>query len=317
MIGKKLIFDVVLIGDDVDVFEIRFKKLYEIVDYFLIFGDQESLEKLKEFYGVIDHKIKTFTLHKNYIDSLENNKFISISIQSTLEKLYKTFEDYVFISYDNEIPDIESLTEEQLNSKEVTVLLNDVYEYDSERKRKYPEVGPVLVNFSHILKNKKNFFYGVMQIKKSKRNQDTHIRNGFKILNYKKTNDIQSKFYECPVSKNLVEYHYKREKRKFVFFIDTPMKDCASDYRFEIKSTNKFPEETKIDLNKSENFLKIFVPEYNLYGSDTQSFNNVYKINEIKRIISIFDCKDEDDIEIFIDEQVKKLKYHEIKNPSL
>jgi len=54
-----------------------------------------------------------------------------------------------------------------------------------------------------------------------------------------------------------------------------------------------------------------------LYGSDTQSFNNVYKINEIKRIISIFDCKDEDDIEIFIDEQVKKLKYHEIKNPSL
>ena len=314
---KKLIFDVVIIVDNVDIFELRFQKLYEFVDYFLIFGPQEELEKLKKYYGVIDYKIKTFVLDQKYVGTKEQNQFISFSIQTLLEKLYGSFEDYVFISYDNEIPDIQSLSSYELNSKEVTVIMNDVYEYDLNKKRKYNEVGPILFNFSHILKNKKNFFSDVMQMKKLKFNQDTTISNGIKILNYKKITDKNFEFYECPVSKKTIEYRYKRNERKFVFFVESASKKIISDHIFNVSFSNKFPENFNLDLNQSEHKLEIFIPNKELYNSNSDSFENFYKIKEISRILSVFNCQNNDDIEVYYKDQVLKFKFEEIKNPSL
>lgn len=314
---KKLILDVVIIVDDVDIFELRFQKLYEYVDYFLIFGLEEDLEKLKKYYGVINYKIKTFVLDKKYDGTIDQNQFISFSILASVKKLYKSFEDYVFISYDNEIPDLQSLSSYEFNSKEVTVIMNDVYEYDLNKKRKYKEVGSVSLNFSHILKNKKNFFSDVMQMKKLKVNQDTSVSNGIKILNYKKSTSTNIEFYECPVSKKMIEYSYERDNRKFVFFVESTSKKIISDHIFNVSFSNKFPENFNVDLNQSEHKLELFFPNKELYNLNSDSFENLYKIKEIFRILSVFNCQNDDDIEVYYKDQSLKFKFHQIKNPSL
>jgi hypothetical protein len=54
-----------------------------------------------------------------------------------------------------------------------------------------------------------------------------------------------------------------------------------------------------------------------LYFEDYDEFILEYKTNEIKRILSVFNCQDEDEIEIwFQNNKIRKLKYDEIKNPS-
>ena len=53
---KKLVFDVVFIQGSEDIFELRFKELYNLVDYFLIFGTKDNFRKIKKYHGVIDHK---------------------------------------------------------------------------------------------------------------------------------------------------------------------------------------------------------------------------------------------------------------------
>lgn len=314
---KKLIFDVVLIQNDINVFELRFKKLYETVDYFLIFGDTDSLENLKKFYGVIDHKIKTFILNSNYHYSSQDNEFITQSILSSIENLYKTFEDYVFISFDNEIPDIKSLTVEDFTSKEVSVLMNDVYVLNFERKKKYPESGSVLMNFSHILKNKKNFFSDAIRLKKEVYQKDTTILNGFKILDFKKNLEDEVEFYTCPKSKIMIQFKNIRESKKFTFFINHPVIESKSNHSFELKFIDYFPEKIKIDLSEVSHKLEIFLPKEKLYGKDIQSFKSDYRLNEVMRVLSIFNCQNEDEIEIYYDEnKLKKFKYGEIKNPS-
>jgi hypothetical protein len=47
MYQKKLIFDVIFIKGNEEIFELRFQKLHKTVDYFLIFGTESSLEKIK------------------------------------------------------------------------------------------------------------------------------------------------------------------------------------------------------------------------------------------------------------------------------
>jgi hypothetical protein len=63
--------------------------------------------------------------------------------------------------------------------------------------------------------------------------------------------------------------------------------------------------------------LEIYLPENPLYYENLVDFQLKYKLNEIHRILSVFDCKDDDDVEIYFeDDIIKKLKYSEIKNPS-
>lgn len=314
---KKLIFDVVFIKGDEEIFELRFQKLHKTVDYFLIFGTESSLKKIKKYYEVIDYKIKTFTLNEDFCENSYDDKFISTKIQETIQELFSTFDDMVFFSFPNEIPDLDSLKPIDVKSKEVNLLVNDVYDGDFKRKRKYSEVGTILINFSHILKNKKSFLSEIFELKKNNVFEEISIRNGFKVLKYKKYPKDLPNYYQCPFSSRLIEYETERALRKFVFIQGDNNTNLSSDYIFLIRYTNKFPEKISINFDSKIQNIEVYLPETPLYNENLSEFQLKYKLNEIHRILSVFDCKDDDDVEIYFeDDIIKKLKYCEIKNPS-
>lgn len=317
MTQKKLVFDVVFSSGDESVFELRFKKLYDIVDYFLIFGTEESLKKIERYYSQNDSKIKIFVVELPLNLDSENEKSISTTILNTITELYGSFEDLIFFSFSYEIYDLLSLNEVDIKAKDVNFLLCDVFEGNFDRKRKHSELGSVLVNFSHLLKNKKSFFHEIFNSKLNKKTHDLGIKNGFKILNFTKSIDKLPNHYKCPFSDKFIEYKFERVDRKFCFFCDIDIHDVVGDYIFKLKFINKFPEQYSNDLNCKIQEFEIFIPENPLYFTDIEDFQSNYKINEIVKILFLFDCNDEDDVEIYSNDEIKKYKFREIKNPSL
>ena len=314
---KKLVYDVVFITGNESVFELRFQKLRESVDYFLIFGTENSLKKIETYYVIGDPKIKTFPIDESFTQSLENAESISTLILDTITKFYSSFEDLIFFSFSNEIPDLDSLEEMDVKSKTVNFLMCDVFEGSFDRKRKYLEIGSILFNFSHLLKNKKNFLNQFFHFKSNMKSQDVGIKNGFKILNYSKSTDNLPDYYQCSFSGKFVEYIFERTHRKFGFFYNVDSENLDFDYIFKIKFVDKFPEKCSIDLRNKIQEIEVFLPNTPLYFATLSDFQSNYKINQIKRLLSVFDCKDTDDVEIYYEnESVKKLKFHEIKNPS-
>lgn len=317
MAQKKLVFDVVFITENEEIFELRFKEIYNYIDYFLIFGTEENLKNIERYYGVINHKIKTFVLSDIFDSTTIDIKITSNLILDTIKELYSSFEDLIFFSYSNEIPNVKSFIENDIKIKEVQILKSDVFECDFSRKRKFSEVGPILVNFSHILKNKKVFLYSIFDLKNKMICNDVIIQNGYKILNYRKTPQPLPTYYYCPSSKKDVEYKFERNFRKFVFVFDEKRGQVYGDHIFQIKFKDSFPENTSIDLSKNLHFMEIYQPKHILYGNTINEFKEQYKFNEISRVLSIFNCQDEDEIEVHYDKKRKvKLKYLEIKNPS-
>jgi hypothetical protein len=211
---------------------------------------------------------------------------------------------------------LDSIDEIITKSKDVNVMVCDVYENDFNMKRKYPETGPVLMNFSHMLRNKKIFISRFFDLNLKKLN-DLAIYNGFKIINYIPNNSIIPTTYTCPYSGKILEYENKVSNRKFVFFFDTERQTVDAEFVFEIKFVENFPEKIEVDFNKPIQEMEIFLPKTLLYFEDYDEFILEYKTNEIKRILSVFNCQDEDEIEIwFQNNKIRKLKYDEIKNPS-
>lgn len=312
MIEKKLVFDVVFITENDKVFELRSNHLSKNIDYTLLFGSEENLSKIKKFCVLGDEKTFTFVLPNGSLDF----EFISNSILDTIQKLYKSFEDLVLFSHSDEIPDLDSIEEIVIKSTNCNFLVCDVYEGDFNRKRKYTEVGPVLMNFSHIVKHKKEFLSHFLN-PKFKWFHDLVIKNGFKIINYETNLSNLHSTYTCPYSNKNVEYKNESTNRKFVFLLDTSFQDFTADFIFEIQFVNNFPEDLKIDFDKKHQKLKLFLPKKTMYTENYDDFSITYKTQEIKRILSLFNCQLEDDIEIhYENNEIKKYKFQEIKNPS-
>jgi hypothetical protein len=309
---KKLIFDVVFITENEKVFELRFKNISEKVDYFLFFGTEENLFKIEKFYKGYEKKVKTFLIDNDSFDF----EFISSSILNYVGKLYNSFDDLILFSFSNEIPDLDSIDEILTKSKDVNVIVSEVYENDLHKKRKYPELGPVLINFSNILRNKKIFITRIFDERVKKFNEFV-IYNGFKIINYETNLTNLPSTYTCPYSDKKVEYKNESTNRKFVFLLDTQFQDFTADFIFEIEFVNNFPEDLKIDFDKKHQKLKLFLPKKPLYSENFDDFSITYKTKEIKRILSLFNCQLDDDVEIhFENDEIKKYKFKEIENPS-
>lgn len=312
-----MIFDVVFIIDDEDILELRFMDMYALTDYFIIFGKEKSLEKIKKFYSGMDHRIKTFALQDTTNFDSTSISYISNSILDTIGELYSSFEDLVFLSYSNEIPDIKNLFDTDIKNKELRILKNVVYECSFKRKRKFKETGSFLTNFSYLLKNKKNFITDFFEMKTNMVIEDLTLHNGYKILNYKKTPEVLPSTYFCPILKKHVEYKSLRDSRKFVFVLNKSAQKISADHVFNVTFKDSFPEKIDVDINENNHDIDLFVPKTILYGNNSESFQEQYKHFEIRRILSNFDCQNEDDIEIHYDEKnIKTLKFHEIKNPS-
>jgi hypothetical protein len=314
---KKKIFDVVFIIDDEDILELRFMDMYALTDYFIIFGKEESLEKIKKFSSEMGHRIKTFVLEDTMNFDSEDISYISSSVLTTIGDLYSSFDDLVFLSYSNEIPDIKNLFETDINNKQLRILKNDVYECSFKRKRKFKETGSLLTNFSYLLKNKKNFVSDFFEMKQNLVVEDLTLYNGYKILNYKKTPEVLPSTYFCPILKRNVEYKSVRDLRKFVFILNKSSQEISADHIFNVKFKDSFPEKIDVDINQNEHDIELFIPQTILYGKNLEDFQEQYKHFEIRRILSNFDCQNEDDIEIHYDKKnIKTLKFYEIKNPS-
>ncbi len=312
MTKKKLVFDVVFVYGDENVFELRFKKLNKHVDLFLIFGKKEVVEKIIKLYSLIEHKIKIFPF------DMENLNYDTLTtyILETIEKEYNSFEDIIIFSYPFEIPEIESLSENDLKSKDVNILLSDVYENNLTKKRLHPEGGSIVVNFSHLQKNRKNFLEEIFNLKK-KPTFDTAIKNGLKIINYNIEEKNESKTYKCPYSKKTFEYKNKGDERKFLVNLGGDIPDYECDFLLNLNFSSEFPEKLEIDFTKKLQHLDIFLPRQKLYDVDTEIFSLNYKLNEVNRILSVFNCQENDDVEIYLNNEiVKKVKFNKIKNPS-
>lgn len=314
---KKSVFDIVFVKGPESIFEFRFKENYDFVDYFIIFGTEKNFGEIRKYINDSDPKLVTIVLNESFdFDSIDI-EFVSNSILEIIERYYTSFDDLVFFSLSNEIPSIEPLTDYEIKSKEVNVLMSVVYEINFNRKRKFSEVSSILTNFSFLLKNKKSFLSDVFNLKLKKLSEDTSILNGYKILNYQESPSNLPSTYECHVSKKQIEYKFKKVVRKFVFLFYSSKKKISGDHIFHVQFKPEFPENFSIDLSKNEHNMTLYIPQVVLYGENLKKFQENYKKNEIMRILSVFDCNNEDEIEIHLNKKNKKnLKFSEIKNPS-
>lgn len=309
MSEKKLVFDVVFLKGDNRVFELRIKETFEFIDYFLIFGDDKSLKEILTYIPKNSPNISTFNIDGEFV-----TEDISEQILKFLEKNYKTFEDLVLFSFSNEIPNLKDLTAEEIKSKEVIVFKNDVYQYHSNLKQKFGEAGTTLTNFSHLLKNKKNFLVEVLNSLSNRLYRDTDIVNGKKFLFSESSSHTT---YKCPYSNKTIEFKKPIEPRKFIFFFGDVLDNDLGDFNFDVKFTNQFPESIDIGFGREIQKIQIYQPNNKIYGNNQTEFEFKYKTFEVLRILSFFNCQDEDNIVIYQPSfEVQSYKFSQIKNPS-
>ena len=312
---KKLVFDVVIVTGNEDVFKKRFLELHREVDFFIIFGTYDNIKEIKKYQGELVEKINYFELPNNFkLESNEITNYINDKILEFTIKKYQNFEDFIFFSFSNEIPQINLLCDKILLEERIQVLNNVVFQDNLNFIRKYPENGSIVTTLSFILYTN-NFFEKILFMKEKLYPKERTLKNGYKFLYSSQKNSFT---YYCPYSKKIVCLIPKKKlkTRKFIFNFSNSKIASEADYIFNIDFISDFPEELSVDFNQKVQTIKLFLPKIILYGGEYKTFKLKYKMNEIPRILSNFYCSEDDIIEIHFGKEVKKLKYSDVKNPS-
>lgn len=328
MVGKKLVFDIVLFDENYNFLETRVKINDSFIDFYIICG----IDVLNHNFSRIisDEKLKKIPISKR-VNTLNQEEISDLQLQIVdfLKEKYKSFDDIIFISESNQIMNIGVLDEEDLNLNPFAFFCHKVLEYNFDYKRKYLEKGTTSTTFSSIL-GLKNFLNIFLENKSCSKYFSEKKEYGWNLVNFP---DKQKKVYStltymCPISKKEVVLYpnhdvlsfgkkVKYKNKKIAFFIDYIPNIKLKNYNkiFKVKTSNEFPEVLFENYLDEVVNVKIFVPNFNLYG-DEKNFQKKYIKNEILRMMNQLG-NDDDIIDIFFkDGEIMNFKYSEIKNPS-
>lgn len=132
-------------------------------------------------------------------EDINNRTYYSKLIKNKISENYKDFSDVVFISQNNEIPNIEQIDFKNYDLTTSNLLFHKIYEYSLDYRRKYLEYGCGMITFSHILQNP-NFLGTLSNFKEKLPPFISYVDEGITIKNYGVDSE-KRETYTCPYSK--------------------------------------------------------------------------------------------------------------------
>jgi hypothetical protein len=348
MSTKTKIFDVVFFQKNYEFLKLRMTEFEDTVDKFIFIPISDS--KKKE----IELNLSKFPLNKIIVGEVfQDYDSLQKEIQSYIEKEYSSFDDWIFLSLENELPDFKNLSTILESIKFNYVILEHLtfcWNIDYLEKIKY--YGSSVFTFSHIL-IRNNLF---SNIEYNKKNISEKIKNGWFFKNFHfpleeelkirenllptnnyspaTTYKLIERNFEIPNNFHILEYYKigRNYMKKHLFFVDSEKKVNLIDIKklYDTISIITFSE--NLDEIVAENIgdevykSVLYLPPTILYGNSAlNEFQEKYKKNEIKRIIETIFPQDQDTIRIvykdFNDiektwEELKNETLSEIINPS-
>ena len=336
------IFDVILFGGDLDLLNLRFSEFYDIIDFFVIvpFSDEIKCD--------IDIKFKDKVI---IFDTFKNETNLYDLLKEFLKTNYESFDDIIFTSYENEIPNFNNLNEiiEEIKFRLVSIehktLCWNVDYYIKENIK-----GSHVFTFSTFLTNKNVLIKKNLNFKK--------IESGWKFLNFHEPTEgeafaretlLPSTNYNFATTYKLIKTpsDFELPKNVGILAYNKIGRDYMKKHLFLVESSNtvnlnevsklydtvsiiEFSDKLNevIAENIGESVFKsiLHLPSNVLYGEKPlKDFHDDYKKNEIKKIIETVFPQDQDSIRIIykgFDDVVglwknfKNQQFSEIINPS-
>lgn len=336
------IFDVVLFEGNQDFLNLRFSEFYDIVDFFILvpLSGETKCE--------IDIRFKDKVI---FFEPLKNETHLYDLLKEFLTTNYETFDDIIFTSKENEIPDFNNLDEiiKELKFR-VVFIEHKTFCWNIDYCTKENKEGSHVFTFSAFLTNRNILIKKNLNFKK--------FENGWKFLNFYKVTDddtfaretlLPSTNYNFATTYKLIKTpsNFELPKNVGILAYNKIGRDYMKKHLFLVESSNtvnlnevsklydtvsiiEFSDKLNevIAENIGESVYKsiLHLPSNVLYGEKPlKDFHDDYKKNEIKKIIETVFPQDQDSIRIiykgFDDvvglwENFKNQKFSEIINPS-
>jgi hypothetical protein len=340
------IFDVVLFDGNQDLLNLRFSEFYNMVDFFILIPLSDEIKY------EIDIRFKDKVV---LLETFKNETHFYDLLKEFLSANYESFDDLIFISKENEIPDFNNLDEIISETKIRNVFINHTTLcWNTDYFTKDSFLGTYVFTFSKFLTHGNIFkrFFG-----KNKSNVK-EIKNGWKFLNFHeptvdevfaRENLLPSVNYDSATTYKVIKTpsDFELPKNVGILAYNKIGRDYMKKHLFLVESSNtvnlneisklydtvsiiEFSDKLNevIAENIGESVYKsiLHLPTNVLYGEKPlKDFHDDYKKNEIKKIIETVFPQDQDSIRIiykgFNDvvglwENFKNQKFSEIINPS-
>lgn len=316
------IFDVILFDGNFSLLNLRILEFSDVVDYFIVIPTSE--ESKMEIEDKTKDKIVIFDVFQNYFDLREELKTFFV-------KNYETFDDLIFISKENELPNFNDIEEIIVKTKIRGISLEHKSLYwNIDFYDKKNSLGSYVFNFSKFLTNQVNSNIFDINSSNIKDNFDK-IESGWKFINFHEpTNDetyaresiLPSTIYsptttytlekrnnnfELPKNVGILAYHKigREYMKQHLFLVESDKDVNLNEIRkiYDTVSIVEFSENSNemIAENIGESVFKsiLHLPSNVLYGEKPlKDFQEDFKKNEIKRIIETIFPQDQDMIRI-------------------
>jgi len=323
------IFDFVLFDNNLDLIKLRILEFRDVVAYFVIVPKSENskndLGKLREFF--LEFKEQVII-----IDVFENTKLLYDNIRTILKEKYESFDDLLFISKENEIPNFNEIEDiiEEVKFRSF-FLIHSAFCWNFDFISINYDVGTFVTTFSKFLINPNLF--NPLWINKGEGAKSNHekIKNGWTFLNFHKPtqNEIFAREnllpsvnfnpattyrlikrpsnFELPKNVGILAYNKigRDYMKKHLFLVELDNDSNLNEVRklYDTVSVIGFSDNVNevIAENIGESVYKsiLHLPNNVLYGEKPlRDFQEEYKKNEIKRIVETVFPQDQDNIRI-------------------
>lgn len=320
---KFKIFDVILFEGNHNLLNLRILEFNDVVDYFVVIPTSEE-SKIKIENNTKD-KVVIFDVFQDSLDLREE-------LKEFLVKNYESFDDLIFISKENELPNFNNVEEIIVKTKIRGVFLEHkslCWNFDFYQKKN--SIGTYVFNFSKFLTNQ---IYSKIFDKNSLQNNIGNldkIESGWKFINFHEPTEdenyaretlLPSTIYsptttyklekrnnnfEVPKNVGILAYHKigREYMKQHLFLVESDKDVNLNEIRkiYDTVSIVEFSDNSNemIAENIGESVFKsiLHLPSNVLYGEKPlKDFQEDYKKNEIKRIIETIFPQDQDMIRI-------------------
>lgn len=184
---REKIFDIVYFSGNPNLIEMRIKKNSNFSEKIIIITNETNRKKIESI-NIPSDKVEVIVDNECW----SNKKYYSKFILDKISTYYKSFDDFIVVSEENEFPNLENFDTDSGN-----LLNHKIYENSLYFHRKYFEYGSGVFTFSEILQNRE-FLVGMSLMKQKLPEYVSYEENGFTLNNFQLENETQT--YTCPYS---------------------------------------------------------------------------------------------------------------------
>jgi hypothetical protein len=346
---KSKIIDIILFNGDIDMLEFRLEELSEYIDKFVLIESSQMVNSIpyEIKYARISkwsHKIVNYTTPVSF-SSTKKEEGLKKVIHKSIYDLDLNFTDIIFISKENEIPDMTLLNEIRSELSFGPIVLKSVsLNWNKTHRERFSVFGSVCILFSHIVKQDTLLEFLLRDKSNLIMPHYTKLDGGWVLKGFKKydSDDIKYKLENKIPDENIdpistyqlidVGDTLSTPKKINILFnndvgrsyINRHYFDCdynisnPIDGEYETVNFINFSispfENFKIDDTNGYRYFDLMVPDRVLYGTKNyDEFIYDYKINEIIKICSTVFPLDQDKIHIKINNSLVIFNWSEIK----